>query len=1103
MLEPSTSTLDVGAALAAINGVLGDAPSPQDTLCRLLDLLHGLAGAERLLTIVSEAGRFGVFAETTPDKTVIYAPIERPDVVPGLTLPADDPSKALVLPDAVWLPLRHRGEMIGALQLAGVTASEALLLLGNVVATQVAACTAAILQTETQISGKVDRFRALIEHASDMVLIIDGGGWSILYASPSIERVLGFSPDELVGQPVDFLGHPDEIDGLWALHAEMMSLPDQPIPVTCRARHQDGHWLFVEGTGTNLNHDPAIAGLVVNLRDITERHRHEEALLEQERLFRTIAEHVPAAIVLSRATDGVVLFANEPSAAIFGRPVWEIIGQPAMGLYADPDERERLMRLLQRDGNVHNEEILASRPDGRQVWTLLSSRAVTYGGEQAYMGIVVDVTEQRAVRDAIASLNTELEVRVEARTSELVRALDELRIESDERLRAERSRQESEDKYRLLFDNDQHAIVLFNADTLQVLDVNGAWLNLYGYVADEVKGLTMHDVSISGAGPVVTYDEWATDGTLEDALRWHRKKDGLIFPVEISAGLVTWHEQRVVCAIMRDISERLRAEAETRQRTDQIIRNQRVLLKLAASPRADFTSRLKDILAEASQALGVERVSYWRLRENGTAITCEALYVMSDRKVQTPDLVLHAKDYPAYFQALREAHFVVSDDAQSDLIIGGMSEGYLKPLGITSVLDAPVWVGGQVVGVVCHEHIGPNRSWSPAEMDFATSIAAMISIAMEVESRRRAEEALILSEQRFRALVQNSSDIITLMDEEGHILYDSPAIERVLGYRMAERLLRRIADYVHPDDIDAIERLFEPIEDDASASASCVFRARHAAGNWVYLEMIGTNLLDNPAIRGIVGNARDITERKRAEEEMQRALDKARELSDMKTRFVSMTSHEFRTPLTTIMSNAEMLERYGQKWAEEKRVLAFQRIHESVKQMVSLLDDVLMIGKVEAGKLEYTPRPLDLVHFCTELVETICSGRQNDRLITFTHAAIPANLPLDDRLLRHVLLNVLTNAVKYSPADSDVTLDLAMAEDSVCIRVADKGIGIPEADLEHLFDPFYRATNVGTISGTGLGLTIVKRCVERHGGTIDVTSAAGEGTAFLITIPVA
>jgi PAS domain S-box-containing protein len=463
---------------------------------------------------------------------------------------------------------------------------------------------------------------------------------------------------------------------------------------------------------------------------------------------------------------------------------------------------------------------------------------------------------------------------------------------------------------------------------------------------------------------------------------------------------------------------------------------------------------------------------------------------------------MHAKDYPRYFHALRDVHYVIANDAQVDPVTSEFAESYLAPLGITSLLDAPVWVGGQVVGVVCHEHVGEARTWSPSEMDFATSIAAMISIGLEAESRRRAEDALILSEQRFRALVQNSSDIITLMDEEGHILYDSPAIERVLGYRMADRLLRRIVDYVHPDDEAAVTALFAAPVDGVPAASSSVFRARHATGAWVYLEMIATNLLDDPAIRGIVGNTRDITERKRAEEEMWRALDKARELSELKSRFVSMTSHEFRTPLTTIMSNAEMLERYFHKWTEDKRNLAFKRINESVRQMVALLDDVLMIGKVESGKLTYNPAPVDLVRFCTELIDIVRSGRETDRLVDFEAADIPPMLALDESLLRHVLLNVLTNAVKYSPADTAVGLTLAMTGGAVVITISDSGIGIPETDQVHLFEPFYRATNVGTISGTGLGLTIVKRCVERHGGTIGVTSSAATGTTFQIAIPV-
>ncbi|MBC7544685.1 MAG: PAS domain S-box protein [Candidatus Sericytochromatia bacterium] len=947
----------------------------------MLQLLVALCDGTRAVIILNNMGQASVLAEGLPADYNLFAAMDRLAIEPALMLPDDvSPAGLAAMPDGQWFPMVHRSAPMGYVRLVAPRVDAAFLPIVELIASQLADYATDLVRGETDATSTDDRFRALTEHGSDMIIIIDAGARAILYASPTTERTLGFAPWELMGQPISFLAHPDDVEGLFAAHRRMVDMPGTPIPLECRARDRSGSWHDIEAIGTCLLDDPAIAGVVVNMRD---------------------------------------------------------------------------------------------------------------------------VTEQRRASDEIAQLYSDLEQRVVERTRELVTALDELRVESEERLRAERSRQESEEKYRLLFDNDQHAIVLFHADSLAILDVNRAWLTLYGYTDEEVRELTMDEVSVTGAGPMVTYDEWSNDGNLEDALRWHRKKDGLIFPVEISAGVVTWHNQRVVCAIMRDVSERLRAEAETRQRMDQIIRNQRVLLKLAASPRSDFATRLHDVLAEDAQSLGVERVSYWRFRENGAAITCEGLYTLTDRQLRASDLVLHAKDYPRYFHALREVHYVVANDAQNDPVTGEFAAAYMVPLGITSMLDAPVWVGGQVVGVVCHEHVGPARTWTPAEIDFSTSIAAMISIGLEAESRRRAEDALILSEQRFRALVQNSSDIITLMDEEGHILYDSPAIERVLGYRMADRLLRRIVDYVHPEDEASITALFAAPVEGLLPATSSVFRARHANGAWVYLEMIATNLLDDPAIRGIVGNTRDVSERKRAEEEMWRALDKAKELTELKSRFVSMTSHEFRTPLTTIMSNAEMLERYIHKWTEEKRNLAFQRINESVRQMVALLDDVLMIGKVEAGKLTYNPGPMDLVKFCTELVDTIRSGRQTDRMVDFEAIDIPAVLPLDESLLRHVLLNVLTNAVKYSPADSAVGFQLAFVAGAVTITISDSGIGIPETDQVHLFEPFYRATNVGTISGTGLGLTIVKRCVERHGGTIGVTSTAATGTTFHISIPVA
>jgi signal transduction histidine kinase len=214
-----------------------------------------------------------------------------------------------------------------------------------------------------------------------------------------------------------------------------------------------------------------------------------------------------------------------------------------------------------------------------------------------------------------------------------------------------------------------------------------------------------------------------------------------------------------------------------------------------------------------------------------------------------------------------------------------------------------------------------------------------------------------------------------------------------------------------------------------------------------------------------------------------------------------MTSHEFRTPLSTILSSAELLEHYSYKWTEEKKLAHLHRIQSAVNNMIDLLDGVLIIGKAEAGKLEFNPAPLDLVQFCRDLVEEmqLIAGTQHE--ITFVSQGECANACMDERLLRQILGNVLSNALKYSPPGNPVQFELACQEKEATFRVSDQGIGIPEQDQRQLFEVFHRAGNVGNIPGTGLGLTIVKKSVDLHGGTIAIASQVGVGTTVIITLP--
>jgi signal transduction histidine kinase len=246
----------------------------------------------------------------------------------------------------------------------------------------------------------------------------------------------------------------------------------------------------------------------------------------------------------------------------------------------------------------------------------------------------------------------------------------------------------------------------------------------------------------------------------------------------------------------------------------------------------------------------------------------------------------------------------------------------------------------------------------------------------------------------------------------------------------------------------------------------------------------------------------DITERKQAETKVQKALEQTQELSEFKSRFISNTSHEFRTPLTSIMSASEILEHYGEQWPQEKKLRYLTLIQKSVNQMISLLDDVLIVSAGEAGKIVLSPIPVDIVAFCKMLIEEIKINKNYNHMLNFTYFVEQQQVNLDEKIMRQILGNLLSNAVKYSPENKPIQFDLTVDTEHIKFRIADRGIGIPPEDRIHLFDLFHRAKNVGNIPGTGLGLSIVKRAVDLHGGTIDVNSEVGKGTQFTVLLPV-
>ena len=244
-----------------------------------------------------------------------------------------------------------------------------------------------------------------------------------------------------------------------------------------------------------------------------------------------------------------------------------------------------------------------------------------------------------------------------------------------------------------------------------------------------------------------------------------------------------------------------------------------------------------------------------------------------------------------------------------------------------------------------------------------------------------------------------------------------------------------------------------------------------------------------------------IIEVKQTEDEMRHALEEERELNELTSRFISMVSHELRTPLTVIRTSSELLQHYGNKIASAKREEYYQRIQGAIKTMAQLIEDVLVAGKAEAGKLKFQPVDIDVSQFCKNTLEEIRLGLQKACTITFEYHGSETLARIDPKLLHIILTNLIFNAVKYSDGDTPVNVEVFWLNGQVIFEIRDSGIGIPVTDQPHMFQSFHRARNVGTIRGTGLGLAIVKHCVDYHKGQITFVSTEGVGTTFVVKLP--
>ena len=601
--------------------------------------------------------------------------------------------------------------------------------------------------------------------------------------------------------------------------------------------------------------------------------------------------------------------------------------------------------------------------------------------------------QQSELYKQLQHLNTQLEQRVQQRTVELANVNASLRDEISERQRTEIALRHTNETLQALVSASPRAIFMLDLEG-KVKIWNPAAEHMFGWKEDEV---------INRPSPILLNEQLEDSTTIQNSVLQGKtytrlemsrfKKDGSAIDIIFSAAPLpdTNGEISGLVAVIADISEQKRQAEQVRLLQSVVVNTNDAVIVTEAEP----------IDAPGPRILYVN--------EAFTRITG---YKPEEVLGQTPRILQGAKTDPTQLQKVRNA--LARWESVTVEVINYRKDGseFWNEFSLVPVANAKGW----------YTH------W--------------IAVQRDTTERKQVEQALRQSEERFRSLIENALDIIMILDPDGTIGYVSPSVEKVLGYAVTELVGTNVNAFIHPEDLP-IAQSFPQVSlrdrltnnNQAEILNPIEFRHRHQDGSWRILEAISQPFADSAATLRVMVNARDITERKRLDE-IWLALEREKELSALKTRFFSMASHEFRTPLSTALAAAQVLENSQQEWDNtEKRLRNLHRIQDSVRNMVQLLDDILTINRAETGKLAFNPKSLALEAYCRHFVEEMQLNAGNLHQLTFSCQGKSQHVCLDEKLLRSMLSNLLSNAIKYSPQGGNISLSLQFQSDNLIIHL--------------------------------------------------------------------
>ena len=617
--------------------------------------------------------------------------------------------------------------------------------------------------------------------------------------------------------------------------------------------------------------------------------------------------------------------------------------------------------------------------------------------------------------------------------------------------------QESNEKLNTILNSSKEIILTIDLQTGQIENVNDA-IKILGYSPKEWIGQYYTKWTLEKRRKFHDLLKHASESDTvvrSQQIMFSTKSENEEIPFEFSTSVFSFKNKKYLLCVLRDIRERLEYEKNITQVTEQL---------------THLINNIDDVYA----IYNLKEKKYEFVSDN-----IEGFFACSKESFMKQGLfwqeIIHIEDAQSIIKQMEE---VIKNKTRGEFFYR-----ITTPIGETKMLLEKITVAVDEDGE-------------------ADKVYIVKSDYTHIEN---AEQSLIESERKFRFISENITDFISIIDNDGRFLYASPSAEKVIGYTPEELIGEGSIYIIHPDDVpNFIEDVLEKAVFDKKES-QLRYRVLSKKGEYYWVETYFKPIIDSKnETTSIICSTRDVTEREQLMKDLELALQKERELNELRSQFVSTASHQFRTPLTVIQSGVELMEIYLENLPEEKQKpfkKQFHKIQDEVVRLQDLMNDVLLLGRADARRTPFNPEKRNLVEFCSQLVESKYNNRfPANRQVIINVAGNVQDIDLDSKLLDHALENILSNAYKYSE-EGNIFMDITFDYEQVKIAIKDNGIGIPENDLVNLFQPFYRAGNTTEIEGTGLGLSIVKEFIEKHNGQIFVESELNKGTTVNVILP--